>query len=205
MDQTFFYIAGGALVALAFIISMIGMRSENFPSNGVLGAGVVLMAAIVVVTAAAAVSSSGEERDINAEASANAASQAADFAEAGGGGAASGSSEQPSQPTSGQGDDANASGGTPSAADGATVFASNGCGGCHTLTAASSTGAVGPNLDEALAEDSPAMIKTSIVDPAAEIAKGYPANVMPSDFGSRIAPADLDALVTYLSQSTSGK
>jgi mono/diheme cytochrome c family protein len=29
------------------------------------------------------------------------------------------------------------------------VFASAGCGGCHTLEAAGSTGAVGPNLDEA--------------------------------------------------------
>ena len=35
------------------------------------------------------------------------------------------------------------------AADGKSVFASAGCGGCHTLGAAGSTGAVGPNLDQA--------------------------------------------------------
>jgi mono/diheme cytochrome c family protein len=32
--------------------------------------------------------------------------------------------------------------------DGADVFASAGCGGCHTLAAASSGGNVGPNLDD---------------------------------------------------------
>lgn len=34
------------------------------------------------------------------------------------------------------------------AAAGESVFASAGCGGCHTLAAAASSGAVGPNLDE---------------------------------------------------------
>ena len=33
-------------------------------------------------------------------------------------------------------------------AAGKTVFASSGCGGCHTLKAAGSTGTVGPNLDQ---------------------------------------------------------
>jgi mono/diheme cytochrome c family protein len=37
---------------------------------------------------------------------------------------------------------------TGGAADGAAVFASAGCGNCHTLSAASATGNVGPNLDE---------------------------------------------------------
>jgi mono/diheme cytochrome c family protein len=34
-------------------------------------------------------------------------------------------------------------------ANGKTVYASAGCGGCHTFSAAGSTGTVGPNLDEA--------------------------------------------------------
>lgn len=38
---------------------------------------------------------------------------------------------------------------TGDAAAGKTVFASAGCGGCHTLSAAGSSGNVGPNLDEA--------------------------------------------------------
>jgi mono/diheme cytochrome c family protein len=40
------------------------------------------------------------------------------------------------------------SGGTTSS-PGGKVFASAGCGGCHTLKAAGSKGQVGPNLDEA--------------------------------------------------------
>lgn len=38
---------------------------------------------------------------------------------------------------------------TGDAAAGKAVFASAGCGGCHTLEAAGASGAVGPNLDEA--------------------------------------------------------
>lgn len=38
------------------------------------------------------------------------------------------------------------------AAAGKTVFASAGCGGCHTLAAAGSSGTVGPNLDQARPE-----------------------------------------------------
>jgi mono/diheme cytochrome c family protein len=34
-------------------------------------------------------------------------------------------------------------------ANGKTVYASAGCGGCHTFSAAGSTGTVGPNLDDA--------------------------------------------------------
>ena len=37
-------------------------------------------------------------------------------------------------------------------ANGKTVFASAGCGGCHTFSAAGSTGTVGPNLDDASVE-----------------------------------------------------
>jgi mono/diheme cytochrome c family protein len=35
-------------------------------------------------------------------------------------------------------------------ANGESVFASNGCGGCHTLAAAGAAGNVGPNLDESM-------------------------------------------------------
>jgi mono/diheme cytochrome c family protein len=45
------------------------------------------------------------------------------------------------------GDDGDAAEGDPEA--GSEVFASAGCGNCHVLEAAGSTGTVGPNLDEA--------------------------------------------------------
>lgn len=40
-------------------------------------------------------------------------------------------------------------GGEGDAANGKTIFASAGCGSCHTLADAGSSGTVGPNLDEA--------------------------------------------------------
>jgi mono/diheme cytochrome c family protein len=81
---------------------------------------------------------------------------------------------------------------------GAQVFASNGCGGCHTLAAAESGGVTGPNLDEALPGQTAKMIEESIVDPNAEIVKGYPANVMPANFGQTLSKKELEDLVQYL-------
>jgi mono/diheme cytochrome c family protein len=87
---------------------------------------------------------------------------------------------------------------------GAQVFANSGCATCHTLAAANSGGVTGPNLDEALPGQSEAMIKEDIVDPNKEIAKGYPPNVMPSNFEQSLSPKDLKDLVEYLIESTSG-
>ena len=69
---------------------------------------------------------------------------------------------------------------------GAQVFANNGCGGCHTLAAAKSGGVTGPNLDEVLPGQTEAMVHESIVDPNAEIATGYPPNVMPANFEQKL-------------------
>jgi mono/diheme cytochrome c family protein len=87
---------------------------------------------------------------------------------------------------------------------GAQVFANNGCGGCHTLAAAEAGGTVGPNLDEALPGQTAKMIEESIVDPNAEIVKGYPANVMPANFKQALSPKELEDLVQYLMKETSG-
>jgi mono/diheme cytochrome c family protein len=85
---------------------------------------------------------------------------------------------------------------------GAQVFANNGCGGCHTLATAKSGGVTGPNLDEVLPGQSAAMVKESIEDPNAHIAKGYPANVMPQSFSTTIKPNEIEQLVEYLISST---
>jgi cytochrome c oxidase subunit 2 len=89
------------------------------------------------------------------------------------------------------------------AAAGKQVFADNGCGGCHTLSDAGSTGTVGPNLDKALKGKDEAFIRTSIVDPNAEIAPGFGRGIMPQNFKSTIPPDQLDALVKYLKEVTS--
>ena len=86
---------------------------------------------------------------------------------------------------------------------GAQVFASNGCGGCHTLAAANSGGTTGPNLDDVLAGQSAAMIEKSIVEPDASITKGFPPHVMPANYESLISPTELQELVEFLVDSTS--
>jgi mono/diheme cytochrome c family protein len=60
-----------------------------------------------------------------------------------GGGGDSGTAETTTATTS------TTPGGTGDAANGKAVFASEGCGGCHTFSAAGSTGSIGPNLDDA--------------------------------------------------------
>ncbi len=84
---------------------------------------------------------------------------------------------------------------------GAQVFANNGCGGCHTLAAANSGGTTGPDLDEVLPGQKEAEIEESIVDPEAKIAEGYPAGVMPQEFGTKIPPEELKELVKFLSEN----
>jgi cytochrome c oxidase subunit 2 len=93
-------------------------------------------------------------------------------------------------------------GGNVSAADGKEVFASNGCGGCHKLSDAGTQGGVGPDLDTALKGKDAAFIKESIVDPNAEVTKGYQPGIMPPNFGQTIQSSDLDALVKYLQEAT---
>ncbi len=89
-------------------------------------------------------------------------------------------------------------------ADGGTVFAANGCGGCHTLKAAGTSGQTGPNLGQTLKGQSAAMIKEDIVDPNKEITKGFGANIMPPNYGDTLSDAEIDALVKYLQESQEG-
>jgi cytochrome c oxidase subunit 2 len=89
------------------------------------------------------------------------------------------------------------------AAAGKAAFTSNGCGACHTLQAAKSTGKVGPDLDKLSTYAQQAgkpleqFVRESIVNPDAYVEKGYPANVMPKNFGS-LPKAQLDGLVAFV-------
>lgn len=87
--------------------------------------------------------------------------------------------------------------------EGAQVFTSNGCGSCHTFKAANSTGTIGPDLNEYLApDDDKAGIEEMIVDPNAEIAEGYSANVMPQNYGQSIPKEELEQLVQFLIENS---
>jgi cytochrome c oxidase subunit 2 len=94
----------------------------------------------------------------------------------------------------------------PSSASGLSVFQSNSCAGCHTLSAANATGKVGPDLDKLVSyaqqahQPLAAFVHESIVEPDAYVQPGFPKGVMPSTFGQLPKP-QLDALVTFLVQS----
>ncbi len=80
-----------------------------------------------------------------------------------------------------------------------------GCSSCHTMKAAGATGTIGPNLDKELTADPPSATRESIVDPNKEIVPGYSANVMPTNYGTALSKAQLNALVTYVYSSTNTK
>jgi len=84
---------------------------------------------------------------------------------------------------------------------GGKVFASTGCGGCHTFKAAGTNGTTGPDLDKLAANAQKAnegsvqeFTAQSIKDPGAYVEPGY-SNVMPN-FG--LSDKQIADLVAYL-------
>ena len=115
-------------------------------------------------------------------------------------------------PSTGTGTGTTSTSTTPStSAAGLSVFNANGCSSCHTLSAASATGKVGPDLDKLVSyaqqahQPLEAFIHESIVNPNAYIQPGYPKSVMPETFGQSLTKSQLDALVTFLVQSAQAK
>jgi cytochrome c oxidase subunit 2 len=90
------------------------------------------------------------------------------------------------------------------AADGQALFTELGCGGCHALEAAGSTAQVGPDLDTVLGGKDAEYVRAAIVEPNREISEGFQPGVMPQNFDERLSDAELDALVSYLVESTGG-
>ena len=209
---TTFYLLGAALVLLALAISFFGMRNESFPTNAQLRIGVGFVAVVVIATAFLAVETSSDEAqkredEQNLEASSEAEQEATTDSNATGVPSDSGEpaapgprdetgnqAAPPGPPATGKGD--------PAA--GKQVFVDQGCGGCHSLQDASTTGQIGPNLDEALVDKDPGFIQTSIVDPGAEVEEGFSDGIMPVDYADSIPPQDLANLIAYLSSVTSG-
>jgi mono/diheme cytochrome c family protein len=193
MEQTLFYVFGITLVVCALAVTAAGLRFESFPPSRGLMVGIVVgFAALVGATATFAWMNAEDEQSEHAaeHAEERAAAQEEEIAaeqeeEA----AAEGETTTPGEEAA--------------AVDGAQVFESAGCGGCHALADAGTSATTGPDLDGALQGKPASFIKESIEDPNKEIAKGYPPDVMPQNFGETLSPEELDALVTYLKQSTS--
>jgi cytochrome c551/c552 len=91
------------------------------------------------------------------------------------------------------------------AASGKKLFASNGCGGCHTYAPAGSNGKTGPDLDKLAqyakqADQGPLdqFVETSIVNPSSYVQDGYQ-DVMPKSYGN-LPQQQLADLVAFLTQ-----
>jgi mono/diheme cytochrome c family protein len=83
----------------------------------------------------------------------------------------------------------------PAAGDaeaGAGVFEEAGCGGCHTLEAAGSSGTIGPNLDDSQPE------LALVVDRVTNGAGAMPA------FGDRLSEEEISNVAAYVVESTGG-
>ena len=103
----------------------------------------------------------------------------------------------------------------PTAANGKAIFTGvGGCGSCHTLAAAGTTGTVGPNLNTLKAAcATPASqqargatfekcVTTAITDPYKYIPTGYHAGIMPNTFSKTLSPSQIQALVAFLDSAT---
>lgn len=77
--------------------------------------------------------------------------------------------------------------------EGRRTFAAMGCGSCHRLAAAGSTGRIGPSLDDELAGHDRESLTAAIVR-----VPGEGTSAMPDDYGQRMTDAELDALVSFL-------
>ena len=201
MDESLFYIAGGALIAVALILSFIGMRSDKFPSEKLLIPGIALIALLVAVTAVGAVELAKHEQEhklgeANAAADVKESAQTQTDQQAG---------AAPSPTPQGQGS-AGSGASSGASSEGGKLFVSSGCGSCHSLSELGSdaTGTIGPNLDTALVNRDAKFIEESIVDPSAYVAKGYPDGTMPSNFSDQLSQEQISAIVDFLAQSTSG-
>jgi mono/diheme cytochrome c family protein len=100
----------------------------------------------------------------------------------------------------------------PTTAVGKTIFTGvGGCGACHTLAAAGTSGTVGPNLSTRLVSDCASAaskkirgatlqqcISTAITKPYAYLPSGYSAGVMPNTFSQTLSPTQIQALVAFL-------
>jgi mono/diheme cytochrome c family protein len=99
------------------------------------------------------------------------------------------------------------------AAAGKKVFTGiGGCGSCHVLADAGTTGVTGPNLDKDLRANCQTAqskkirgatlkqcITTAIIKPYAYLPAGYKAGVMPANFAHTLTKSEITALVNYLS------
>jgi mono/diheme cytochrome c family protein len=200
--ETAFYVIGIALAVAAILVSFAGLRFEKFPPNrGALLAGVTVFVLLVGgATTFAWINAEDEQEIHNEEIAAGEVPSPAEVVEE-----YAARAQETQEADEGETAPAQEEADAAASADGAALFDSEGCAGCHTLQAAGSTGTIGPDLDAELAGTDAAFIEESIVDPDAEIAQGFNAGIMPTNFGETLSPEEIQALVDYIAESVGAK
>jgi cytochrome c551/c552 len=79
------------------------------------------------------------------------------------------------------------------------VIENYGCTMCHKIAAGE--GDMGPDLTRIGAAKSREYLRRSILDPNADIAAGFDADMMPGDIGDQMAASELELLVKYMADS----
>jgi cytochrome c551/c552 len=176
-------LAGAIFIAFSLISALLIPRYRpDFPGRKGLGLFIVLTL-LMMVGMLGAVVVFGAENESEAAGEHETSAATSGPAETGGGA---------TSPTTGE---APAAG---NAQAGKALFAANGCGGCHTYSAAGSTGAVGPNLDEGLKGKDDEYVATSIQNPNADIAPGFQPGIMPTF--DQLSEKQVNDLVAFLTQ-----
>lgn len=193
MDETLFYVVGGALVVLALLVSFAGIRNDDFPSPRALRGMLAIFVLLVISTATGAVLLARAEQEKRREELNHLAAEEAAAEELG------------SEESAGQAVEGEAAGGggvtPPDDADGEVLFIEAGCADCHSLGAAGSAGAIGPNLDAALVDRDVGFIERSITEPSGDIAEGFDDGIMPSTYGQELTTAEIESLAAYVYES----
>ncbi len=92
----------------------------------------------------------------------------------------------------------------PSVDQAQPLIEKGGCGSCHIIPGIEgATGTIGPSwcdpAEEVQAgEEDVEFLRESILDPNAEIAPGYPANLMPQNFGQIFTDEEIDLLAAFI-------
>ena len=170
-------VVGGSFILFALICSFVlPKRNPDFPGKHV-GWFVAVCVLFFLAMISAVLIFGAEKKEASAESSSTPA-------------ATTQSSSTPGQTTSTPATTTVASGAQGDPAAGKLVFASAGCGGCHTLKAAGATGTVGPNLDQLKPE-------TAIVVHQVEVGGGP----MPAFKGS-LSEKQIQDVAAFVSAST---
>lgn len=85
------------------------------------------------------------------------------------------------------------------AATGEEVAKKYGCGGCHKI--AGEQGALGPDLTRIGAKRNAEYLQRAILDPDADVAKGFSPGMMPKDYKDKMTAGELHLLVGLMSKS----